>query len=271
MISNLKNSHAYGIDKFDPYTVKLGAARLIPPITHIINLSLSSGKFPMKWKLARILHLLKSKDLDPTNPSSYRPVSQLPVVAKLAERTVQRQLLGYLENTYQISPHHHAYRDHHNTTTALLYLMEAIATGTDCNQITATMNIDLTAAFDCVPHGTLMDKLGFYGQDKSTLNWISSYLNDRSSFVSIGSADSDIRSTPQGVPQGSVLGPLLYLIFVNELTAIVEDDDCGNPVHSQRNRLFAEECLDCGIFPMYVDDGQFQITSNSTKGQDITD
>ena len=78
MINNLKKSHAFGIDKFDAFTIKMAAGTLIPPITHIINLSLSTGHFPARWKLARILPLLKGKDLDRNNPSSYRPVSQLP-------------------------------------------------------------------------------------------------------------------------------------------------------------------------------------------------
>ena len=269
MINNLKKSHAFGIDKFDAFTIKMAAGSLIPPIAHIINLSLSTGHFPARWKLARILPLLKGKEMDRYNPSSYRPVSQLPVIAKLAERAVQRQVLTYLEDHKLLSPQHHAYRDKHNTTSALLHLMDSIATATDRNWITATMNIDLTAAFDCVPHGKLMNKLEFYGFDECTLNWIRSYLSDRSSFVSIGSAESDIKSTPQGVPQGSVFGPLLYLIFVNEMTSVVEDDECLNPVHMNTENLFKDECLSCGILPIYADDGQFQISGNNrNRNQD---
>ena len=262
MIAKLKNSHAYGIDRIDAASIKMAAGILIPGITHVINLSLCQAKFPAKWKLARILPLLKSKESDKFNPASYRPVSQLPVLSKLAERSVQRQLLTYLEKNRLISDNHHAYRDNCNTSTALIQLMDSIATAADSNNITATINIDLTAAFDCVPHATLKDKLQFYGLDDLTKNWIDSYLDSRSGFVAIGSAVSRITSLPHGVPQGSVLGPLLYLIFVNEMTGIAEDKHCPNQVHKMTDRLFTRDCDLCGKFPMYADDGQFQYSSN---------
>ena len=154
MIASLKNSHAYGIDLIDSMTIKMAASTLVPVITHVINLSLCTATFPARWKLSRILPLLKSKDSDPTNPASYRPISQLPVLSKLTERTVQCQLMTYLENNNLLSAHHHAYREKHNTSTALIQIMDALATATDINCITATMNVDLTAAFDCVPTGS---------------------------------------------------------------------------------------------------------------------
>ena len=263
MIGKLKQSHTYGIDRIDATIIKMAASVLIPGITHTINLSLSSAKFPARWKLARVLPLLRGKESDPYNLASYRPVCLLLVMSKLAERAVQCQLLDYLEETNQLSEHHHAYRNNHNTSTVLIHLMDMIATAADDNNITATMNIDLTAAFDCVPHGTLKDKLEYYGLDKLTRDWISSYLDSRSSFVIIGSTESRITSTPHGVPQGSVLGPLLYLIFVNEMTSIVEDEDCRNELHSRQDKLLSGDCEYCGRFPMYADNGQFQYSSNS--------
>ena len=263
LITNLKNSHAYGIDRMDVATFKMFGSQLIPAVTHVVNLSLRSGIFPAKWKLARVLPLLKGKDVPVDNPGSYRPVSQLPVTSKLAERVVQRQLLQYLENNNLLSENHHAYREQHNTMTALIQYMDAIATATDENLMTATMCINLSAAFDCVSHETLKKKLEFYGLDKKMMDWIASYLDSRSSFVSIGSADSRIVSTPHGVLQGSVMGPMLYLIYVNEMTNVIQDDDCPDTVHSDRSRLFPRNCRQCGVFPMFADDGMFQYSSNS--------
>ena len=212
MVTALKNSHAYGIDKMDATVIKLAAPVLIPVITHVINLSLGTSIFPACWKIARVLPLLKSNGLDKTNPSSYRPVSQLPIVSKLTERSVQTQILKYLEESGKLHINHHGYRSRHSTLTALIQLMDLIATATDGNLITTSLSLDLSAAFDCVQHSILMDKISYYGFDKETIDWITSYLNFRSSFVVIGSANSRIRSTPHGVPQGSVMGPLLYLL-----------------------------------------------------------
>ena len=112
--------------------------------------------------------------------------------------------------------------------------MDMIAEETDHNRITASMCMDLSAAFDCVIHSTLLEKLQFYGLDRNTMEWMESYLEGRSNYVVIGSAESVIKSTPSGVPQGSCLGPLLYLVYVNEMPSVLEDDNCQNPGHKQR-------------------------------------
>ena len=215
IISKLKNSHSFGRDLIDAATLKCAAHILAPTITHIINLSLGNSHFPQKWKLARISPLLKSADCDVTNPASYRPVAQLPLISKLGERVIQVQILGYLERTGQLHRNHHAYRSKCSTATALLQLIDTIAIGADNNEISASMSIDLSAAFDCVDHTILQEKLRYYGLDEQTLKWISSYLSWRSSYVVVGSAESTIKTTFCGVPQGSVMGPLLYLIYVN--------------------------------------------------------
>ena len=119
MIGNLKDSHAFGIDRLDAATMKMAKLILAAPIAYVINLSLQTRTFPQRWKLSRVLPLLKSKDSESLSPAGYRPVSQLPVISKLAERTVQLQLLEYLESSGLISQDHHAYRQLTSTTTAL--------------------------------------------------------------------------------------------------------------------------------------------------------
>ena len=111
-----------------------------------------------------------------------------------------------------------------STTTALIQMMDSISEATDANQMSATMCTDHSAAFDCIKHSTLKNKLKLFGLDKITLDWIRLYLDTRSFYIVIGSAQSKIISTNHRVPQGSVLGPLLYLVYVNELPSVIEDD-----------------------------------------------
>ena len=270
MIAKLKNSHAYGRDLIDASTVKFAAKFLSGPIAHVVNLSLGTEIFPGKWKLARICPLLKSADLDETKPGSFRPVSQLPLVSKLAERVVQIQLLNFLEETKQLAANQHGYRKYTNTTTALLQIMDIIATGTDANEITASMCVDQTAAFDCVEHDLLLEKLEYYNLSRSLKNWIKSYLEYRSSFVSIGSAESVIKPLKYGVPQGSVLGPLLYLIYVNEFPAATKDDNCGDLSHMDNTQLFGKHCQKCGSVTIFADDAQFLVTSNDRNQNQVS-
>ena len=184
------------------------------------------------------------------------------MISKLAERAVQGQILKYLEETGQISNNHHAYRMKYSTTMTLIQIMDAVADATHKNLITASISIDLSAAFDCVCHNTLRQKLQYYGLDNNTLKWIDSYLAYRSSFVAIGSAVSSIRTTKYGVPQGSVLGPLLYLIYINEMTTILEDNLCTNQVHKDSVRIFPMNCRNCGEFTVFADDGQYLTATN---------
>ena len=263
MLSNLKHSHSFGRDELDPATIKLVAPILAPTFTHIINLSLGTSTFPMKWKISRIVPLLKSIESDKHNPASYRPVAQLPLISKLTERSAQVQILRFLEDSHQLSPNHHAYRRGTSTTTALIQLSDMIAVGADRNEITATMTTDLSAAFDTVDHDILEQKLKYYGLDKTTLDWIHSYLAHRSAYVVVGSGESRMTTTFCGVPQGSCLGPLLYLIFINELPSIINEDTCGEDVHQETSQLFSKDCSKCGTLPVFADDAQYVITSRN--------
>ena len=262
---NLKNSHAHGRDEIDTAKIKLVAPILAPVLAHLVNLSLGTPKFPMKWKMSRIVPLLKSAESDSSNPASFRPVSQLPLISKIVERVAQVQILQYLEATHQLSPNHHAYRIGTSTTSALLHLRDLIATGADNNLITETMTTDLSAAFDSVEHGLLLKKIKYYGLDSHSQDWISSYLSDRSTYVVVGSAESRIRTTTYGVPQGSYLGPLLYLVFINELPSVINEDICGEDCHQTTTELFTKDCNKCGTLPVFADDAQFIISNKKRK------
>ena len=140
IVKKFKKSHAFGRDKLDAATIKIGRIHLSKPIAYIVNLTIENSTFPRKWKIARILPVQKAKGLDLTNPSTFRPISQLPVISKIAEKVIQSRILCHLENNHLLSLDHHGYRHNLSTTSALLDIMDAIATATDLNLVTSTMS-----------------------------------------------------------------------------------------------------------------------------------
>ena len=263
IIKKFKNSHAFGRDNLDAATIKIGGKYLSRPIAHIVNLSLLKSTFPNKWKIARILPIQKSKGLDLSNPASFRPISQLPVISKITEKIVQSKLLLHLEQHSLLSSDHHGYRLNLSTTSALLDIMEAISNAADQNLVTSTMSLDQTSAFDCVEHKILLSKLAYYHLDESVIDWVRSYLLGRTTFVSVGTAQSKMKNVRYRLPQGSVLGPLLFLLYTNEFSMCVEDDLCGNQCHEDTQTLFGSDCISCGRMTMYADDSQYMTGSKS--------
>ena len=268
-MKGLKNSLAFGVDEMDAASLKRAGKFVAGPISHLINLSIRNREFPAKWKLARIIPLRKSMEMDPRDPGSFCPVCQLNVISKLAEKWIQSQLISHLERTAQLHPHHHAYRALRSTITAMIQITDTIAEATDDNKITTTMSVDQSAAFDCVLHEVLLEKLKFYSLGEQTLDWMRSYLSFRSSVVAIGSTVSQAAWMRHGVPQGSVLGPALYLLYTNEFPNLVNNDDpnnddfCANISHKERVTLFGQPCKDCGTMISFADDGIFVRSSHS--------
>ena len=127
--------------------------------------------------------------------------------------------------------------------------------------MSSVMTIDQTAAFDCVMHGILLEKLRLYKLGEKALKWMENYLDGRSQLVNIGRAHSRTVALSRGVPQGSVLGPLLYSVYTNELTECIRDPACRNIVHDDTTRLFDKQCNECGCIEQYADDTTYIISS----------
>ena len=173
-------------------------------------------------------------DLDKLLPSSFHPLTQLPIISKLVECSLQSQLFQHLEDSELLSQDHHAYRRQLGTTLAIIQIMDTITSGADRNQFVASLSVVQTKAFDCVNHELLLKKLLKYNIDNTTITWIRNYLTQRTCYVAIGSTTSKMTTVDHGVPQGSVLGPLLYLLYVNELSSVIKNSDCSNPSHSDQ-------------------------------------
>ena len=258
LISSLGNSTSFGHDMIDSMSVKLVATSVYKPLRHIVNMSIRLSTFAMKWKMAKIVPLLKSKDLNKMDPQSYRPVSLLPLVSKLTERAIQKQLSEHLESTGQMNQNKHAYRKSMSTSTALIQMSDIIYTATEENKFSQVMAIDQSAAFDCVDREILYKKLRKYKISEKTMKWIQSYMEDRTQYISIGGKISRMVPVQRGVPQGSVLGPLLYLAYINEMPECIKDlENCTNQEHEENTELFGKNYKECGYLPSYADDASY--------------
>ena len=270
LISSLAGSTALGHDEIDSLAIKSAAQHLINPLRKIINMSLSEGKFIQKWIFARVTPRLKSHDMDTTSTSSYRPVAVLTVTSKLVERAVQLQLLDYMEKSGQMNPSGHAYRKHYSTTTTLMEILDEIHQGTEEKKMSSMMAIDMSIAFDSVEHQRLLQKLKRYNLGSQALKWVTSYLNYRTQYVVVGTSKSKMDHITTGVPQGSVIGPLLFAIYTNDMSLAIRRPGCTGLAHEGTATLFGSQCSDCGILSTFADDSTYTTTSRSRQENQIS-
>ena len=214
LVLNLKNSKSTGLDNIDTRTIKLVIEEILPALTHVINLSITNQEFPEIYKQSKIIPLLKKPKDDPLNPKFYRPVALLPILSKILERAIFVQIESYVEENKLLHPSHHGGRAHHSTTTAIIEMYDQWIEAVDKGNIAGCMMLDLSAAYDLANHQIILDKLELYGFDELSVKWMKSYLSGRSQCVYVDGELSDMLSVDVGVPQGSVLGGLLYVLLV---------------------------------------------------------
>ena len=230
IIDKLDINKAPGVDGISPKILKLCGDHIIAPITSILNNSISSGKFPEGLKTAYVLPIHKGSDRD--DPNNYRPISILPTISKIFERHVANCLKEYLEQWQLLHIHQSGFRQHHSCQTALVRLIDSWSKDIDSGKIISTVFLDLRKAFDLVDHDFLLHQLSIYHFLESSLVLMKSYSSNHSQCVRMGNNQSSFQNVNCGVPQGSILGPLLFLIYIN---------DIGSRLHHSSIDLYADD------------------------------
>ena len=238
LLFDIKCSKASGPDKISARLIKDSAKVIAPSLTIIFNCSLSTGVFPEDWKNARVSPIYKSgKKIDPSN---YRPISVLSVVAKLFEKLVFEQMNQYLNENDILTNHQFGFRKSHSTLMSLLNATNNWLLAIDQGLINGVLFLDVKKAFDTVDHHILIDKLKLYGIKGMALK-CTSYLTCRKQSCNVNNVISTIIRC--SVPQGSNLGPLLFLLYINDLP----------------------NCLQYSMPSMFADDTNITVTGNSSE------
>jgi hypothetical protein len=212
-------SDATGSDQISISLIKRILFALLPTLTFIFNTSLKTGIFPEKWKFALVRPL--NKISSPSLPKDFRPISILPALSKALERVVHSQLSDFLTQNNILNPFQSGFRRSHSTETALIKITDDIRSAMDRSQCTILTLFDFSKAFDTVNHDILLTKLKILGFSMSSLSWMRSYLQGRKQCVCHDKMTSDWKTVSCGVPQGSILGPLLFTIYTNDISSVL--------------------------------------------------
>ena len=264
----LKPNKSPGTDEIHPYLLRECASQLAKPLSMLFNLSMNTSLLPSEWKQAEIRPIFKKKG-SKCDPSNYRPVSLTSVTCKIFEKIVKKALCNHLMSNNLLSPHQYGFIPGRCTDTQLLVTIKEWQKSLDNSIPTDVAYLDFRKAFDAVPHKRLLFKLSKYGIKGKLLAWVENFLSERKQYVKINNAKSDERPVTSGVPQGSVLGPMLFIYFINDLpdmttvpTKIYADDTKAfTEIKSEEDRAKLQYSID----QMFRWSQDWQLHFNQTK------